>query len=104
VRYATWDLTHVHLVDPRSDAVLCRLWPQDKAKNAEGKRARRESPAVSERGMPLLPPASGIAPLLKEYMQEYEAQGLPPAYLALDERTPTDEDDDARGAGKAVRA
>lgn len=104
IRYATWDLTNVHLVDPRTDTILCRLWPQDKAKNAEGQRARREGPAASERGTPLLPPASGIAPLLQEYMQEYKAQGLPPAYLPLAERPRPDEDDDACAAGKAVRA
>lgn len=107
VRYATWDLTNVHLVDPRTGAVLCRLWPQDKAKNADGRRALREGPAVSERGTPLPPPPSGVAPLLEEYMQEYAAQGLPAAYLPLDEQSvdpaheagETPGDDDAAGQG-----
>lgn len=103
VRYASWDLTNVHLVDPRTDVLLCRLWPQDKAKNADGKRALRQGPAASERGTPLPPPASGIAPLLEEYLEEYGAQGLPPAYLALDERTQGDDDED-RAVGKAVRS
>lgn len=100
VRYAVWDMANVHLIDPRHDAVLCRLWPQDKGKNAEGRRASRQGPAASERGTPLPPPASGIAPLLEEYMQEYADQGLPPAYLALNERPAADDDD--RAAGKAV--
>jgi transposase InsO family protein len=85
VRYAKWDLSWVHLVDRRTDTVLCRLLPLDKAKNADGRRRRREGPAFSERGTPLGPPASGMAPLLKECMDEYAAQGLPPAYLPLDE-------------------
>src|SRR6516165_12517367 len=34
VRYAGWDLSHVHLVDERSGTVLCRLFPQNKAQNA----------------------------------------------------------------------
>lgn len=104
VRYATWDLTNVHLVDRRSDSGLCRLWPQDKARNADGRRARREGPAPSERGTPLLPPASGIAPLLAEYMAEHAAQGLPAAYLPLEEHT-LDEVRDAEGNddGEAAR-
>src|SRR3984893_8645706 len=36
VRYAGWDLSHVHLVDERTGNVLCRLFPQDKAVNASG--------------------------------------------------------------------
>lgn len=85
VRYAKWDLGRVHLVDRRTDTVLCRLLPLDKAKNAEGLRRRREGPATFERGTPLGPPASGMAPLLKECMDEYAAQGLPAAYLPLEE-------------------
>ena len=38
VRFAVWDLTQVHLVDPHTGAVLCRLFPQDKAANASGLR------------------------------------------------------------------
>ena len=38
VRYAVWDLTQVHLVDPHTGTVLCRLFPQDKAANASGRR------------------------------------------------------------------
>lgn len=102
VRYARWDMTRVHLVDQRTEAVLCRLWPQDKARNADGRRRRREGPALSERGTPLAPPASGLAPLLQEYMEEYAAQGLPSAYLPLPERDENAEDGDA--AGEAVLA
>jgi transposase InsO family protein len=100
-RYAKWDLTNVHQVDRRSDTVLCRLWPQDKERNADGLRRRREGPAISERGTPLSPPASEIAPLLEEYLEEYAAQGLPAAYLPLDENHDGDED---RAAGEAVLA
>src|SRR5262245_13251494 len=38
VRYASWDLALVHLVDERTGNVLCRLFPQDKAQNASGLR------------------------------------------------------------------
>lgn len=85
VRYATWDLTQVYLVDGRTGEELCRLLPQDKAKNAEGLRRRREGPARSEPGTPLRPPASGMAPLLFECLEAYRTSGLPAAYLPLDE-------------------
>lgn len=104
VRYASWDRTRVHLVDQRTEAVQCRLWPQDKARNADGRRRRREGPAHSERGTPLAPPASGIAPLLAEYMEEYAAHGLPPAYLPLPERDDDVDTDEGDGAGEAVPA
>ena len=38
VRYAAWDLTEVHLADLHTGSVLCRLFPQDKARNANGLR------------------------------------------------------------------
>jgi putative transposase len=96
VRYARWDLTNVHLVDRRTDTVLCRVWPQDKERNADGLRRLRQGPPLSERGTPLPPqPASGIAPLLREQMEAHAAQGLPAAYLSLDEvELPASEDDD----------
>ena len=34
VRFAAWDLGQVHLVDPHTGTVLCRLFPQDKTRNA----------------------------------------------------------------------
>jgi len=62
VRYAAWDLTRVHLVDDRLNKVLCRLFPQDKARNADG--LRRSLTPISAGPTP--PPASGMAPLLKD--------------------------------------
>jgi putative transposase len=88
VRYAGWDLSHVHLVDERSGHVLCRLFPQNKALNASGLRRTRD-PDTKE------PPAqvdTDIPPLLKRLMAEQSDSGLPPAYLPKDER-PKDEGD-----------
>lgn len=81
LRYASWDLTHVWLVDERTGAVLSRLYPLDKARNADGFRGVVE-PAVPA---PLAPPA-GIAPLLRKLMTEYAATGLPPAYIPKEEK------------------
>jgi putative transposase len=82
VRYAGWDLSHVHLVDERSGNVLCRLFPQDKAQNASGLRRARDELAKE----PPAAPATGIAPLLKALMKRQSDTGLPPAYIPKDER------------------
>jgi putative transposase len=66
VRYASWDLTQVHLVDEHTGQVLCRLYPQDKTSNANGLRRPLEPlgtapPTVDPAAVK---PATGIAPLL----------------------------------------
>jgi len=81
VRYPRWDLSLVDLVDPREGTVLARLFPLDRAANADGRRAplapqpeqisaseARESPAE-------------LPPLLRQILAEYSATGMPPAYL-----------------------
>ena len=80
VRYASWDLTHVHLVDERTGTVLARLYPLDKAQNADGR--RRTLPEGLLDAVEIAAPSqSGIAPLLRQLMTDYAATGLPPAYL-----------------------
>jgi putative transposase len=93
VRYASWDLSMVHLVDDRSGQLLCRLYPQDKTRNATGIRAPLEPLAASQ--PPPVPAQPGqAAPLLEKLMRERAATGLPPAYLPKDEPPPSDEGDD----------
>jgi putative transposase len=88
IRYAAWDLSHVYLADARSGQILTRLYPQDKRKNADGRRRRKD---------PLGPTADPIAqrssdetaPLLRKLIAEYAATGLPPAYLPKHENHTT---------------
>jgi hypothetical protein len=87
VRYASWDLTQVHLVDTQTGQVLCRLYPQDKTENATGLRRSLEPISVEP---PIKPTAPGIAPLLAQLMQQQAATGLPPAYLPTDDLPPDD--------------
>lgn len=81
VRYPRWDLSLVDLVDPREGTVLARLFPLDRAANADGRRAvlepRPEDISASE------PPRSAaeLPPLLRQILAEYSATGLPPGYL-----------------------
>jgi transposase InsO family protein len=78
LRYARWDLSAVDLIDPRSGAVLCALYPLDKSANAAG--ARRVLAKAGE-AMALRPAAGDMAPLLKKLLAEFAATGLPPPYL-----------------------
>ena len=80
LRYARWDLSQVHLCDPRTGAILCPIKPLDKSANADGQR-RRLTPVTTD--LSPLPP-SGIAPLLRQLLADYAATGLPPAYLPTD--------------------
>ena len=80
VRYAAWDLTHVHLVDEHTGVVLTRLYPLDKVANADGRRRTLPRGLVPEKeSRPAGEPT--VAPLLLQYLAEYAATGLPPAYL-----------------------
>jgi putative transposase len=80
IRYASWDLSHVLLIDPHSDSCLSTLYPQDKSANAQGQ--RRTLPQHAQTTHPSAAnQASGIAPLLKELMAQFAATGLPPAYI-----------------------
>lgn len=79
LRVAAWDLSQVHMVDPQSGTVLCRLFPLDKKKNAQGQRAARIGPLDAP--TTVTPPPSGLAPLLEKLIQQYAVTGLPPAYL-----------------------
>jgi hypothetical protein len=87
VRYAAWDLTEVHLADLHTGNVLCRLFPQDKTRNASGLRRTLQpvvtGPVVAAPANP--PPARGMAPLLERLIDRQAATGLPPAYLPKDE-------------------
>ncbi len=82
VRFHSWDLSQVYLVDGRSDTFLATIYPQDKVKNAEGyRRAFAEPdcvPATSSAKEP-------IPPLLRKFLTDYAATGLPAAYIPKDE-------------------
>jgi hypothetical protein len=83
VRYQSWDLTKAYLVDPRNDDLLASIYPQDKAKNANGYRRMLQTPVA-----PSAPQHQAdqdpIPPLLRKILSDYAATGLPPAYLPME--------------------
>ena len=87
VRYASWDLGHVHLVDERTGNVLARLYPQDKTQNANG--LRRTLDPVSTASVGPAPTSSApdpsLPPLLARMLERQASAGLPPPYLPKNE-------------------
>lgn len=94
VRYPRWDLSLVDMVDPREGTILARLFPLDRAANADGRRAvlarTDEASATDSSRSP-----AELPPLLKQILAEYSATGLPPAYLP---KNPSNKEDKKGGA------
>jgi hypothetical protein len=81
LRACSWDKSHMTLVDADTDSALARLLPQDKTKNASGMRKviqPENAPAIysTEQSIPAL---------LRKWLADYAATGLPPAYLPMEE-------------------
>jgi putative transposase len=103
VRYASWDLGRVHLVDARTGTLLSSLYPLDRAKNADGMR-RVLGPVASmpaDEAIAKSPKSTEMAPLLRRLIDAYDRTGLPPAYLPkpadADGEHAGDQADDADG-------
>jgi transposase InsO family protein len=87
IRYASWDLGRVHIVDARTGKLLAPLHPLDRTKNSDGLRRVLEAVAGGDPETPM-PKKTGMAPLLRQLITAYDRNGLPPAYLPKDERVP----------------
>ena len=85
LRAPGWDKSQMTLVDPDTDSPLVRLLPQDKTKNASGKRRIIQPDETT--------PASVVSPnkplpaLLRKWLADHAATGLPPAYIPKEEIT-----------------
>ena len=91
VRYASWDLGHVYLIDPHAGTVLTRLYPLDRTRNADGLRRSRQEIADGPAPDPAVEKQEEVAPLLRKLLEEYSATGLPPAYLPKATKTKKEE-------------
>ena len=83
LRTVEWDKSQVILVDAKTDAPLARLLPQDKTANASGRRRVIRSESVSVNPVETSQPPA----LLKKWLADYAASGLPPAYMPKEETT-----------------
>jgi len=80
VRYQSWDLSMVWLIDDNTGKELARIYPLDKAGNANGAR-RILNPLGDTTIYSETENTEPIPPLLRKYMADYAATGLPPAYI-----------------------
>jgi transposase InsO family protein len=83
VHVARWDLSSIELVDPRRGLHLATLFPVDLERNAD----RRRRALVELNTTPesvVTSSHAGMAPLMREYMADYAATGLPPAFIPRD--------------------
>jgi putative transposase len=87
VRYAHWNLSSIDLVDDRTGAFLAPLYPQDKVANADGVRRTMEPLPDGTRSTSEEPPSDGVAPLLRQLLNQAKATGLPPPYVPLAQET-----------------
>ena len=87
VRYARWDLSSADLWDDALGVVLATIYPVDREANANGFR-RPLSPVCSS---PLPAQPSGMAPLLRSYVDKQRQTGLPTAYLPKDDLSDTEQ-------------
>ena len=83
LRYAEWDLSRLILVDPDKGNPLARLLPQDKEKNASGRRRNLEPPAATQSTDKPAVADQEMPALLRKWLADYAAMGLPPAYLPV---------------------
>jgi hypothetical protein len=82
LRSPGWDKRMMALVDPQTGGPIARLLPQDKTHNASGRRRaiEAEPPAAAPDRS-----AAGMPALLRKWLADYAATGLPPAYLPKEE-------------------
>jgi transposase InsO family protein len=92
--YADWDLSFVLLLDPDTHKMMARLYPLDRRANADGRRRRvAEGTAESRTANPSTQKATErFPPLLARLMEQYQADGLPAAYLPKDELLDSSQD------------
>jgi hypothetical protein len=91
VRYQSWDLSMAYVVDERTDDQLARIVPVDKERNADSRRRSLEPVADPSLSAPLDQDIDPLPPLMRKYLAEYAATGLPPAYFPKDEVPDTDD-------------
>ncbi len=87
LRVASWDLSYVHMADPRTQEILCRIMPLDKVKNSN--KIRRAKPSLTEGQQTHLAKNDGKpAPLLQSIIKQHRDSGVPPSYITKEEDYP----------------
>jgi transposase InsO family protein len=91
LRYAAWDKSRLVLVDAKTGLPLARLLPLDKEQHAGGRR-RALQPLDASSPTPTSLAKPGLPALVRQWLADYSATGLPPAYLPKEEIEETEDD------------
>ncbi len=82
IRYRSWDLSRLWLVDRKTNKKLADLYPLNKSGNFGGIRRALVQPVT---GAPVIEKSRDPhPPLLRKLLKQYAATGLPPAYIPKD--------------------
>jgi len=84
LRYPRWEPSLVFMVDPKRQDKICKIYPVDLKKNAQGQRSFHSQNSNIDNTQPR---STEIAPLLQKLMADYAATGLPPAYIPKHEQS-----------------
>lgn len=96
LRYARWDLSDVQMIDPDTGVSITRVYPLDKAANANAVRRAREPRDVNatQAMNDNLTPApvdvvdeQGLSPLMRKLVREFAATGLPPGFISSPDKS-----------------
>ncbi len=87
LKYAAWDMSCVHLVDFRTGDSMGRIYPLDKAKNADSRRRVMDHPVLVD----VVPLTKELPALLRSLMDDHASLGMP-AYLPKDDSNKKNED------------
>ncbi len=79
--FANWDKSIAWIVDKRTGKQIAAIYPQDKTKNASGKRRIKSKP--KETRLPEGTLTESEPALLRKILAEYAETGQPAAYLSI---------------------
>ena len=80
VRYPSWDLSNIDMVNPDNGDFITSLYPLNKSANANGKRRQREPETKTE-----IPIFKETPSLMEKLLKDFAATGLPQMYIPKDE-------------------
>jgi transposase InsO family protein len=81
IRYATWDLSFIHIINEVSNQEVCRIYPLDKIANNSSIRKPTEDALSESKSTLTSVPTDELPPLITQLINDYKALGIPPAYI-----------------------
>lgn len=77
LRYQSWNMSMVYIVDEKTGMSLAKIYPEDKQKNASGQRRCLDTQNQADN----CPSEDSVPIILKQLLEDFSATGLPSAYI-----------------------